>query len=66
MLAAGDEMETILEGYPWLSCLEKHGTSIATIRALPRIDAEISADPMPSDCERIIDSVSGWLVTKEK
>jgi hypothetical protein len=41
-------------------------SSVATIRALPRIDAEMSAEPVPVDCERIVDSVSGWLIRMEK
>ena len=28
--------------------------------------AEMSAEPMPADCERIVDSVSGWLITLEE
>jgi hypothetical protein len=33
---------------------------------LPRIDAELSAEPIPFDCERIVDSGFGWLITMEK
>jgi hypothetical protein len=33
---------------------------------LPRIDAEMSAEPIPVDCERIVDSVFGWFITMEK
>jgi hypothetical protein len=32
---------------------------------LPRIDAELSAEPRPFDCERIVDSGVGWLITRE-
>jgi hypothetical protein len=28
--------------------------------------AELSAEPMPFDCERIVDSGFGWLITMEK
>ena len=27
---------------------------------------KMSAEPMPADCERIVESVSGWLITLEK
>jgi len=30
------------------------------------MDAELSAEPMPSDRERIVDSGVGWLITMEK
>jgi hypothetical protein len=33
---------------------------------LHRIAAELSAEPMPFDCERIVDSGFGWLITMEK
>jgi hypothetical protein len=33
---------------------------------LHRIDAGLSAEPMPFDCERIVDSGVGWLITMEK
>jgi hypothetical protein len=33
---------------------------------LRRIDAEVSAEPMPVDGERIGDSGFGWLITMEK
>jgi hypothetical protein len=28
--------------------------------------AEMSAEPMPFDCERIVDSGFGWLMTMEE
>jgi len=31
-----------------------------------RIGAELSAEPMPFDCERIVYSGVGWLITMEK
>ena len=39
----------------------KHGSSIETIRALQCIDTGISAEPMPFDCERVVDSSFGSL-----
>jgi hypothetical protein len=33
---------------------------------LRRIDAELSAEPMPFDGERIVDSGVGWLIAMEK
>ena len=36
------------------------------VRILPHIDAEMSAEPMPFDCERIVDSGFGRLITMEK
>lgn len=33
---------------------------------MPHIDAEMSAEPMPFDCERIVCSGSGWLITMEE
>jgi len=38
----------------------------AKVRILLHIDAEMSAEPMPFYCERIVDSGSGWLITMEK
>jgi hypothetical protein len=35
------------------------------VRIFPHIDAEMSAEPMPFDCERIVDSGFGWLITME-
>jgi hypothetical protein len=29
------------------------------------MDAELSAEPMPVDCERLVDSGVGWLITRE-
>jgi hypothetical protein len=31
-----------------------------------RIDAEMSVEPMPFDCQRIVYSGSAWLITMEK
>jgi hypothetical protein len=31
-----------------------------------RIDAELSAEPMPFDCERIVYFGVGWFITMEK
>jgi hypothetical protein len=36
------------------------------VRLLPNADAEISAEPVPFDCEHIIDSGRGWLISMEK
>jgi hypothetical protein len=36
------------------------------VRTLPRIDVEMSAEPMPFDCERIVYSGLGWLISMEK
>jgi hypothetical protein len=36
------------------------------VRILPHIDAEMSVEPMPVDCERIVDSGFGWLIKMEK
>jgi hypothetical protein len=35
------------------------------VRILSNIDAEMSAEPMPFDCERIVDSGVRRLITKE-
>ena len=32
----------------------------------PHIDAEMLAEPIPFDCEHIVDSGFGWLITMEK
>jgi hypothetical protein len=34
--------------------------------SLHRIDAELSAEPMPFDCERIVDSGVGRLIAVEE
>jgi hypothetical protein len=36
------------------------------IRVLPYINAERSAEPMPFDCEHIVDSGLGWLISMEE
>jgi hypothetical protein len=36
------------------------------VRISLHVDAEMSAEPMPFDCERIVDSGFGWLITMEK
>jgi hypothetical protein len=36
------------------------------VRVLPHIDAEMSAEPIPFDCEHIVDSGFGWLNSMEK
>jgi hypothetical protein len=36
------------------------------VRILLHIDAEMSVEPRPFDCERIVDSGFGWLITMEK
>jgi hypothetical protein len=33
------------------------------VRILLPIDAEMSAEPMPFDCEQIVDSGLGWLIS---
>ncbi len=33
---------------------------------LSNVEANISAEPMPFDCEHIIDSGLGWLISMEK
>jgi hypothetical protein len=33
---------------------------------LSYVDTEMSAEPMPFDCERIVDSGLGWLISMEK
>src|SRR5436190_23057687 len=35
-------------------------------RILPNVDAEMSAEQMPFDCEHIVDSGLGWLISMEK
>jgi hypothetical protein len=35
-------------------------------RILSYVDAEISAEPMPFDCEHIVDSNFGRLITMEE
>ena len=39
----------------------RNGTDVAH-----HIDAEMSAEPMPFDCERIVDSGLGWLISMEE
>jgi hypothetical protein len=34
-------------------------------RILSNVDAEMSAEPMPFDCEHIVDSCLGWLISME-
>ena len=36
------------------------------VRILWHVDAEMSAEPMPFDCEHIVDSGLGWLIAMEK
>ena len=36
------------------------------VRNFPQIDRGKSAEPMPFDCERIVDSGFGRLITMEK
>jgi hypothetical protein len=36
------------------------------VRILPHIDAEMLAESIPFDCEHIVDSGFGWLITMEK
>jgi hypothetical protein len=36
------------------------------VRILLYGDAETSAEPMPFDCEHIVDSGLGWLISMEK
>jgi hypothetical protein len=36
------------------------------VRILLHSDVEMSAEPMPFDCERIVDSGFGRLITMEK
>ena len=36
------------------------------VRILSNVDAEMSAEPMPFDCEHIVDSGLGWLISMEK
>jgi hypothetical protein len=36
------------------------------VRILSHVDAEMSAEPMPFDRERIVDSGLGWLISMEK
>jgi hypothetical protein len=33
---------------------------------LSYVDAEMSAEPMPFDCEHIVDSGLGWLISMEQ
>jgi hypothetical protein len=41
-------------------------TTVESVRILPHIDAEMSAEPMISDCERSDYSGLGWLISMEK
>lgn len=34
-------------------------------RVLPHIDAEMSVEPIPFDCELMVDSGFGWLIAME-
>jgi hypothetical protein len=36
------------------------------VRILSYVDAEMSAEPMPFDCEHIVDSGFGRLITMEE
>jgi hypothetical protein len=36
------------------------------VRILSYVDAEMSAEPRPFDCEHIVDSGLGWLISREK
>jgi len=36
------------------------------VRVVPHIYAEMSAEPIPFDCERIVDFGFGWLITMER
>ncbi len=45
---------------------ELHGRQFGMVQILRRINAEISAEPIPFDCERIVDSGFGQLITMEK
>jgi hypothetical protein len=35
------------------------------VRILPRIDAKMSAERIPFDCNRIVDRGLGWLISME-
>jgi len=36
------------------------------VQILPHIHAEMLAEPMPFDCEFIVDSGFGWFIAMEK
>lgn len=36
------------------------------VRILRLIDAEMPVEPIPFDCEHIVDSGPGWLISMEK
>ena len=42
------------------------GNRAGMVRILSYVDAEMSAEPMPFDCEHIVDSGLGWLISMEK
>ena len=39
---------------------------LTMVRNFPQIDRGKSAEPMPFDCEPIVDSGLGWLISMEK
>jgi hypothetical protein len=42
------------------------GIRARVVRILSTVAASISAEPMPFDCEHIVDSGLGWLISMEK
>ena len=68
-LAPAGSIDALLQAMnqpPHLSDADVDELEQAMVWILHRIDAELSAEPMPFDCERIVASGFGWLIKREK